>query len=76
MKPRIKKSVNLSIRNDLIIKSKAYGVNLSHALEEKLIQILKEKEENTWLAENREAIKSYNSRVEKEGVFSDKLRTF
>ena len=29
-----------------------------------------------WLDENREAIDAYNQRVEREGVFSDGLRSF
>lgn len=76
MKARNRKAVNVSISNDLIIESKAYGINLSRALEEKLIQLLREKREEDWRAENQEAINSYNARIEAQGEFSKKLRRF
>jgi len=71
-----KKAVNLRISNDLIIKSKKCGINLSRALEEKLIELLREKLQESWLSENQKAIDDYNEQVAKKGVFSDKLRRF
>ena len=76
MKAHNRRAVNVSISNDLIIESKAYGINMSRALEDKLIQLLREKREQAWRAENQEAIDSYNARIEKHGEFSKKLRRF
>lgn len=55
-----KKPVNVSIRSDLLEKARQHEINLSRA----------------WLERNRAAIEAYNERVERDGVFSDGLRTF
>ena len=44
--------------------------------EERLAQPVREAEAEEWLAANRKAIDAYNARVEREGVWSDKLRGF
>jgi len=40
------------------------------------VEVLREKQREAWLAENREAVKAYNSRIRKHGLFSDGLRLF
>jgi antitoxin CcdA len=71
-----KKPVNLRVSEDLLKAAKAAGLNLSQTLEQALAESLKQIERDRWLAENREAIESYNRYVEKYGVFSDGLRQF
>jgi antitoxin CcdA len=71
-----KKSTNLSINSDLLRQARAYGINLSQALEQRLEEILREEKRRRWQEENREAIAKYNQRVEAEGVFSEGLRRF
>lgn len=71
-----KKSVNLSINSDLIQKARAQKINLSQTLENCLLELLKQKQREHWVLENENAIMEYNKRIEKEGVFSDGLRTF
>jgi antitoxin CcdA len=71
-----KKSTNLSINSDLLRKAKDHHINLSKALEQRLIEMLLEEERREWREENREAIGAYNSRIEAGGVFSDGLRRF
>lgn len=71
-----KKSTNLSINSDLLRLAKESRINLSQALEQRLTELLREEQGRKWLEENRDAIGSYNSRIEKEGVFSDGLRRF
>ena len=39
-------------------------------------QILKDKREQAWLKENKEAIDKQNERMEREGSFSDEHRKF
>lgn len=51
-------------------------INLSATLEQALIEALKKKQREQWLAENRKAIDAYNEHVEAHGVFSDDLRSF
>ncbi len=71
-----KKSANLSINSDLLRLAKENHINLSQALEQRLNEVLREEQRRKWLAENREAITEYNSRIENHGVFSDGLRRF
>lgn len=71
-----KKAANLSINADLLTKAKQMDINLSATLEQALIDALKKKLRDQWLAENQAAIEAYNEHVEEHGVFSDELRTF
>lgn len=71
-----KKSVNLSINSDLVERARAMNINLSQTLEERLLELLRQKERELWIRENEDAITEYNKRVEKQGVFSDGLRKF
>jgi len=75
-KSALKKAANLSINSDLLQKAKNLHINLSQALEQRLIEMLLEKKRMEWKAENQEAIEDYNRRIEAEGVFSDGLRRF
>lgn len=72
----LKKSTNLSISSDLLRRAREYNINLSKTLEERLTEILRQKEREVWRIENADAIKDYNARIEKNGVFSDGLRSF
>ena len=72
----LKKPTNLSINSDLLRQAKALKINLSQTLEERLSQLVLDKKKQDWKEENREAIESYNRRIEKNGVFSDGLRRF
>ena len=71
-----KKATNLSINSDLLKKAKEYKINLSKHFEEYLKQLVKEKEEKKWIADNQKAIEKQNHRIESSGVFSDDLRRF
>lgn len=71
-----KKAANLSINSDLLNKARALDINLSAALEQALAQLLKQRQQEQWLQDNREAIAAYNQDVEKHGVFGDTLRSF
>ena len=71
-----KKSTNLSINSDLLRKARDHHINLSKALEQRLVEILLEEKRRQWREENRDAIEAYNRRIEAGGVFSDGLRRF
>ena len=71
-----KKSTNLSINSDLLRQARDYHINLSKALEQRLVEILLEEKRRQWREENREAIATYNRRIEADGVFSDGWRRF
>jgi antitoxin CcdA len=71
-----KRAANVSVSNELLDQARRHGINLSQALEERLAELIRDKERESWLRENRSAIEAYNRRIEHEGVFSDGLRTF
>ena len=71
-----KRPANLTISAWLLDKARHLKINLSQTLEERLAQLVREAEAEEWLAANRKAIDAYNARVERDGVWSDKLRGF
>ncbi len=71
-----KKSANLSINESLLQQAKALNINLSQLLEQRLVEHLRESLQKNWLEENRAAIDAYNQRIDRNGVFSEGLRTF
>ena len=71
-----KKPTNVSINADLLHEAKALKINLSRALEERLIDLVGVERRRRWLAENESAIADYNDRIDRAGVFSDGLRRF
>lgn len=71
-----KKSTNLSINSDLLRQAKQRHINLSQALEARLVELLREEKCRFWQEENSEAINDYNARIEADGVFSDAVRRF
>ena len=71
-----KKSTNLSINSDLLRQVRDCRINLSKALEQRLVEILLDEKCRKWQEANHDAIETYNCRIEACGVFSDGLRTF
>ena len=71
-----KRPANLTINAKLLDKAKNLKINLSQTLEERLAQLVRAAEAEDWLAANRKAIDAYNARVERDGVWSDKVRGF
>lgn len=73
---QIKRSVNLSVNSGLIQEAKSLDINLSREFESHLETLVKQRRQEKWLAENRDALDAYNEHVERDGVFSDGLRGF
>ena len=71
-----KKAANLSINADLLNRARELDINLSATLEQALVEVVKQRQRERWLAVNRDAIATYNDHVEKHGAFSDGMRTF
>jgi antitoxin CcdA len=71
-----RKAANLTVNTDLLRRARGLKINLSATLEEALVAEIRKREQAAWLAANRPAIAGYNESVEREGVFSDGLRTF
>ena len=66
-----KRPVNLSIDSELLQQARELKVNLSKALEDGLVAIVREERARRWQEENREAIEAHNRMIEKYGLFDD-----
>ena len=71
-----KKPVNITINSNLLQSARQLKINLSATMETALVEAVKRKQRELWLARNRAAIAAYNERVEADGVFSDGMRRF
>ena len=71
-----RKAVNLSIDQDVLLAAREHKLNLSRLLEETLRAELHALTQDEWRQRNKEAIDEYNTRIERHGVFSDKLRRY
>ena len=71
-----KKAVNLSVNSDLLSQAREAGVKLSSVLERALEVETRRIRQARWREDNRAAIDAYNEHVERDGVFSDGLRSF
>jgi antitoxin CcdA len=73
---RRKKAANLSVDSDLLEQARGLGLNLSQVFEASLADAVRQRRGRQWIEENRKALDAYNEHIEKDGVFSDGLRTF
>jgi antitoxin CcdA len=71
-----RKPVNITVNSSLLAAARRLKINLSSTMEAALTEVVRQKEREAWLAENRTAIAAYNERVKTDGVFSDGLRRF
>lgn len=71
-----RKAVNVTIDQDVLRAAREQKLNLSRLLEETLRTELAALTQNEWRRRNKEAIDDYNSRIERHGVFSDRIRRF
>ena len=71
-----RRATNVSISGELLDEARALEINLSATLERALEAEVRVRRRKLWLEENQEAMAAYNARVERDGVFSDGLRSF
>lgn len=76
MRAAPKVATNLTARADIVREAKTLGLNLSELFESAVAEAIRHKRQDVWLAENRDAIASYNARIERDGLFSDEWRKF
>jgi len=69
-----KRSVNVSIREDLADEAKSFATNMSALLENAIEDRHKEMRRQRWREENRPAIEAWNRWVEENGVPFEELR--
>jgi len=63
-----RRSVNLTIREDVIAEAKSLSLNASQAAEAGLVAAIRQARAKAWREENRQAIEAHNARIEKDGV--------
>jgi len=63
-----RRSINLTIPEDVIEAARALGINASKAAEAGLRRAIGERQEERWLGENAPALRAHNARVERKGT--------
>jgi antitoxin CcdA len=71
-----KRPVNLSLNTKVLDMAKEMGLNISQTVDSLLTEEVLRRYWQRWHEDNAEAIAAYNARVEREGLFSDRYRTF
>lgn len=71
-----KEATNLRINGSLLAKGRLLNIDLAAICEQALADVVRQRERELWLLENKEAIAAYAGFVEENGVFSDGLRSF
>ena len=69
-----KRAVNLFVDSDLLDEARRLRINMSDTLERRLRAIVKSEREKQWLQDNREAIDSINSFIDRHGLLASRLR--
>lgn len=64
------------MEDEVITRQPKQPINLSCEFEAHQADLIKLRKQEKWLAENREALDAYNTHIERDGVFSDDLRSF
>ena len=71
-----KRAVNLSLNAKVLDMARDMGMNISQTVDTLLTEAVMKQYWQRWNEENAEAIAAYNDRIEREGLFSDRVRTF
>lgn len=71
-----KRAINLSLNAKVLDMARDMGMNISQTVDTLLTEAVLKQYWERWNEDNAEAIAAYNERVEREGLFSDRVRTF
>lgn len=71
-----KRAINLSLNAKVLDMARDMGMNISQTVDALLTEAVLKQYWERWNEDNAEAIAAYNERVEREGLFSDRVRTF
>ncbi len=63
-----RRSVNLTIRQDVMEAAKALDLNASRAAEAGIVEAIRQANAKAWREQNQAGIEAHNARVESEGV--------
>jgi antitoxin CcdA len=71
-----KRSINLSLNSAVLDQARELGMNISQVVDQLLAAEVEKLYWARWNTDNAQAIADYNARIEREGLFSDRWRTF
>jgi len=71
-----KRAINLSLNTKVLDMAREMGLNISQTVDTLLTEEVLRQYWRRWGQDNAEAIAAYNARVEREGLFSDRYRSF
>jgi antitoxin CcdA len=71
-----KRPINLTLNSKVIEMAKEMGLNISQTVDELLTEAVLKKYWEGWNERNKDAIAAYNERIARDGLFSDRYRTF
>ena len=71
-----KRPINLSLNSRVLDMAKEMGINISQTVDALLTDEVMRRYWQRWQSDNAQAIIDYNARIEREGLFSDRYRTF
>jgi antitoxin CcdA len=71
-----KRAINLSLNSKVLDMAREMGLNISQTVDALLTEEVMRRYWQRWQQDNAEAITDYNQRIEREGLFSDRYRTF
>jgi antitoxin CcdA len=69
-----KRAVNLFVDAELLDEARRLRINVSQTLERRLRTMVKAEREKRWLEDNREAVASINSFIDRHGLLASRLR--
>lgn len=72
----VKKSVNLSVNEQLLAEAKELNINLSATFETALEAEVKTRRSAKWLEENKAGLEALNNFVDENGIFNHKGRVW
>ncbi len=71
-----KRPINLSLNSKVLDMAREMGLNISQTVDALLTEEVLRQYWQRWGEDNAEAIAHYNARIEREGLFSDRYRSF
>lgn len=71
-----KRPINLSLNAKVLDMAREMGLNISQTVDTLLTEEVLRQYWQRWQHDNKEAIEHYNARIAREGLFSDRYRTF
>jgi antitoxin CcdA len=71
-----KRNINLSLNAAVLDQARELGLNISQVVDQLLAAEVEKIYWARWNTDNAQAIADYNARIEREGLFSDRWRTF